>query len=807
MSASQMNTTKNTNTSTTQATNAFWNAMDREVGTIHSERRSGENGADEWSMYGLAGEKSSQLQGAFVAAFSGLVRGCTEERTREFLENIETEATRRGGKVHQNAMATLIVLAFQLRNCRGGKGEKDLSRWLFLQLYQRFPETVKALVPLFPKYGYWKDMSLFIQDCHGKRQYDELVTHLYGFMVEQLQDDLVAYEAHCENKRLAQSKGKIFDQKCKLSLLAKFIPKEGRSLDKRCKTAKRLAELMYPEEFRQDFKTAMRKYRQTVTLLNRTINTTEILMSEGRWAEVDFLLVASRCLNKHRRAFLNLKGGSKCKLQDARSKEAGRIKCRENLLAHMEKAKNGEVKFKGKQLYIHEIMNKMLQGTSIATLVEEEKTLLQLQWNTHRDALQERMKELGIDADQVVSICDVSGSMGGTPVEVAVAMSIMMSELAGETYGNRFLTFSEQPKWVEFQPDWSLWQKVHAAVTSQWGMTTDFLAAHDLILDIAIKHGLNPEQLPKAMFVFSDMQFNAAARSSGCNSYPNLSRYCDARLLASLRPTAAATDNYGWNSTPSHSEKSQNFQTHHQILVEAYRQAGLKACGQAYELPHMVYWNLRGDTVGFPVQADTPNTQMLSGFSADMIPLVLENRISDFKEKEPPTPWDLFVKTMDDDQYDDVHAVIAQTGEGLFQGYQVPVRPKEEEEDDEEEEGSPSSGESVELDDPDLVVVGHPATLHATPPQAPPSAKATPTKTPTSIDGSLFSSEQVSDWFQETFKGLDLQEVARMCISEGVDGKMMDKIVSESDRDSLAELGLTSRLRQTRVFTEWPRGD
>ena len=52
----------------------------------------------------------------------------------------------------------------------------------------------------------------------------------------------------------------------------------------------------------------------------------------------------------------------------------------------------------------------------------------------------------------------------------------------------------------------------------------------------------------------------------------------------------------------------------------------------------------------------------------------------------------------------------------------------------------------------------------------------------------LFSSEQVSDWFQETFTGLDLQEVASMCIREGVDGKMMDKIVSESDRDILAEL-------------------
>ena len=91
-----MNTNQNSQTSQTshasQASNAFWQVMDSEVGTIHSERNMGENGADQWSMYGLAGESSSKLQGAFVAAFSGLVRGCSQERTREFLVNIEKEA-------------------------------------------------------------------------------------------------------------------------------------------------------------------------------------------------------------------------------------------------------------------------------------------------------------------------------------------------------------------------------------------------------------------------------------------------------------------------------------------------------------------------------------------------------------------------------------------------------------------------------------------------------------------------------------------------------------------------------------------
>ena len=58
--------------------------MNREVGTIHAERNLGENGADQYSMYGLAGPGASQVQAAFVAAFAGMTRGCTRERVGEF---------------------------------------------------------------------------------------------------------------------------------------------------------------------------------------------------------------------------------------------------------------------------------------------------------------------------------------------------------------------------------------------------------------------------------------------------------------------------------------------------------------------------------------------------------------------------------------------------------------------------------------------------------------------------------------------------------------------------------------------------
>ncbi len=812
-----MSTSQNTHNST-DASTAFWAAMDREVGTIHAERGVGENGADQWSMYGCAGQKASQLQGAFVAAFSGLVRGCTQERAREFLVNIETEAQRRGGKVHQNSMATLIVLAFQLRNCRGGKGEKDLSRWLFMELYQRFPRTVMALVPLFPKYGYWKDMSLFIQDCYHQPVYRDLLKHIYQTMVDQLLDDDATYREWKQEKATAIAQGQPYDKKPSLSLLAKFIPKEGRALDKKCKTAKRLAELLYPEQFKTDFKMAMRLYRQLVAPLNAAINTTEVLMSEGRWSEVDFNLVASRCLNKNRRAFLNLKGGSKCKLSyedgGQRSTERARVECRQHLLDHMEKAKQGKVTLKGKQLFIHEITNKLGAAGShygygrsnSLSLAEEEAQLLELQWRTHREALQARLEELGLTSDGVVPMIDVSGSMSGTPLEVALAMGIMMTEIADEPFRDRYLAFAGSPRWIEFKKEWTLRQKIaHAIGTQIHDCSTDFLAAHDLVLATAIKHKLKPEQLPKTFAVFSDMQFNEAAGSCGNNSYPILDQYADAKLLASVRGKRGTSyGGYGYGC--SYSQKTQDFQTHHQILVETYRKVGIAVCGQPYELPHTVYWNLRGDTVGFPAQADTPNTQMISGFSADMIPLVLECRVKDYQEKAPPTPWDTFVAAMDDEQYDEVHQVIAKTAEGLFRGYSAPVREVDEdtvvvdlpEAGGAAKASSPCS--STDSDMPDLVVVGTqvtPSTAAQPPPPPAPVAQATVR--------TAYTAQEVAAWLDVT--SLADQEVANLAEQEEVDGAVMEMIVKDEDRATLAELGITSRLKQTRVFTEWKRLD
>jgi len=152
--------------------------------------------------------------------------------------------------------------------------------------------------------------------------------------------------------------------------------------------------------------------------------------------------------------------------------------------------------------------------------------------------------------------------------------------LASPAYSSRCLTFSKNPTWVEFHGDMSLGEKVEKMRNAEWGDQTNFKKATEKILEVAVAAKLDPEDIPD-LIVFSDMQFD------------------DARL-----------SNNDW-------------ETHHERIVRRFAEEGMKVCGKEWPAPHIVYWNLRGDTSGFPAQADTPGVTMLSGFSRSLMKLLL----------------------------------------------------------------------------------------------------------------------------------------------------------------------------------------
>lgn len=729
-------------------TNHFWNLMDN-----NQKKNKGWNGANQYTTNNLSSGIITPLQASLVALFNGCCRGVTNQTVRKLLNNVLCLGKESDSESYCNTIFICFNIALHCRDCRGGKGEKDASRYLLCELFIHFPETTLAIIHLIPEYGYWKDYNLFIADCDNNPKYNKLVDKIYNIMYQQIMDD---------NNTL--DKQKQSDKKLDISLLAKWIPKEGRSMDRKYGITNRLAQLAFPEIYNKNKSTALKKWRMIVSRLNKTINTVEILMSSGDFHLIQFRLVPGRVTNICKRAFLNLKGGKNSNSESPRSNSPRRITGRNNMLSHITDTINDRKSMKGKALHLHEIVRSMLlldgnQHVVNNNLSSEEKDLLQCQWNDHRKSIFTSIKQ-GLDSSypesnsifdpKGVIMIDQSASMmhGHTPILAANAIGIMLTEICaefgGKHLGNRFLTFNTSPEWVILPEKASLYEKLNIASKTLWDGSTNFLDAHNMILEICIKHNLIPKDLPKWFMVLSDMQFDEANQSS-ITKGNIIDIYCDKDIL------------------------NTNNATHHEILVSAYKNVGLHVCGIPYTLPYTYYWNLNGNINGCPVQADTPNTMMLSGFSTEMITLLFSGRITELNNNSDSdnqaNSWDLLVaaiETKNKDgtfRYTPLHNILKECDE-ISTDNIIPSNKKD---------------LNLNID----------TTYHKT----------------------LWTPVDVGIWVKTVLNNkvdnTTLKAIYDNIVINDVDGILMDNIVQSRDYISLSELCIKSKLHQQKIILEW----
>ena len=642
-------------------TSSFMNAVqtfsDKQNGT---DMVRGENGAVAHSMYHMDGNTNTSLQGSLVAAWNGMLRGTSRERAYELLNNALSEARHAGGTFEAGAVADLFVVWAHCRDRTEGKGERLISYHIFMWLYEHFSDTTAVLLSQYPTLGYWKDLSQLYVLAHKKGGiWDTFQTQIITMFADQLRRDT-------EELR---SNPKTTD----VTLCAKYVPKEGRSFDKKTGITKRIAQALFPEEFKTDFRTAMSRFRKFYGPLNKHIDTVEIKECSGRWRDIIFNRVPGRVLNLHRKAYLNITKGTTAETRCPENTD--RIRCRENFQTHLQRAIEGKIEVKGKTMFIHELVGQIITG-KLNTI--EERLLIEAQWNTHIESFRKTMENSQSKMGKGVCLIDVSGSMHGTPINVAISLGIFASSFAHEAFRDRFISFADTPQWIDlrypstvsefiirnygnilgvWQPErvgkpLSLYEKAHIALRSPWGTSTDFVAAHELILMSCVEAKLQPDDLPEWFMICSDMQFNQANCNIG--KYPFM-------------------DLYTKMSNTTVSRKPKSWYTIHQCLSEAYHNAGIASCGKPYDVPQQIYWNLRGDTVGFPVQSDTPNTQMVSGFSVALLKLFLTDAgFEDYAQPVPiaaPTPWDTYRKAVDSEHYYQVRKVCSMSTEDVLRGY------------------------------------------------------------------------------------------------------------------------------------------
>ena len=531
-----------------------------------------------------------------------LVRGLTAEKVAAGMEAVLAMPT-------MAALEDLCVLLFQTRNIRGGKGERALAYDMLVALDKKQHALSLALLPLFSKYGCWRDLFKLAEN----KAFTEAVM------------DLVVKQFALDNAAVVTEGGKV-------SLLAKWAPREkshGAPLAKLL--AKRLSadSLVVSEK--------LKAYRKMVSALNKHIDTVEIKMCDRHFADIEPGHVPGRALQKYRRAFLNeastWQDGKRVERPESgsRSTEYDRVEAGRHFSEHFAAGAKGDVIIKGADtVYPHEVVQAVYQSHDIS---ESERNLRLGQWL----AFVAKAKEGGA-LKNCLAMCDFSGSMNGLPMMVSLALGLLIAEVSGT---NKILTFDSEPKWHTFEPDHNLYQKVASIGDIGQGLSTDFQKAMDLVLTDIKERRCRPEDVPKDLIVFTDMGWDQACSSSEKSPY---------------------TGNQYRNNV-----KTAPWQTHIQMIRENFRRAGEDMWGTPFQPPRIVIWNLRAEYSDFHARADEEGVVMLSGWSPALFKVLQEKGI------EVLTPYAALRLQLDDPMYQPVRDLVRKhvdNNKGIFSFWQ-----------------------------------------------------------------------------------------------------------------------------------------
>lgn len=288
--------------------------------------------------------------------------------------------------------------------------------------------------------------------------------------------------------RKKKKNGKADFSPPKISLVAKWLPREGSSLDKKTGFVSSFAKYFFQDETTENSNSwessCKAKYRSTIVKLTSLLQLPEVLLAAHQEDEINFGLVASKATFRLRNVFMN-----QDKVGNVRSNDPKRLRMAETFI---EQTINKGLK--GAQLMPHEIVGKILHKSVSKT----EALVLDAQWKSLRESVLEQVRNGDEDFDptKMVPLSDVSGSMSGTPMEVAISLGILISEITNEAFRGLVMTFESNPRFHKLDSSWSIVEKVQSLSRAPWGGSTNFKAAYELILDVALESKLDHKDMP-----------------------------------------------------------------------------------------------------------------------------------------------------------------------------------------------------------------------------------------------------------------------------------------------------------------------
>lgn len=572
----------------------------------------------------------------------------------------------------KEAFNTILKMIFQIRDCRGGKGERLITYQLALDLHDAVPGLMETseVLSLFAEFGYYKDyINIWELACaRGYDRYATLINAIIQFLTKQRLDDIAFDKLSKEeqgDKTMSQcGKWVPSSEKCKKL----WIMKDG----KKVYGVRAMAEASYGLGTTYNYSSrsrCLREYRKGNTRLRYVIACPEPHMCSGKF-DMDFNKIPSKSMTKNRNAIANTGKNP--------SESVDRIAC----AARFHKFILEGNSVKGGQLtpdeLIYALVNEKDEFSKLVLLAQYTNLELSVAVDVLKKILEEFYGGNSHSLCQLIphTMCmsDVSDSMMGNPMRVSIALAILLSKLAHlvidlsidfcEVMGlenkydnanykasasyrelidnfegdvdtfrveamklekknylnNVVMSFTDRPFIYKFTDEMSLLDK-HDLMMSHVGYGTNFELAVQCLLDVCVENGIPSETVPK-LLVITDNQFN---------------------------------QHVGWQD---------RWNASHENVVSQWVRAGFRS------IPSFVYWNV-STYQGHVAKDDAKGVQFLSGYSPTMVKSLIDgDSVEQFTEtvivdglevevtKSSVTPIDTLFATLNAPRYDIVANAI-----------------------------------------------------------------------------------------------------------------------------------------------------
>lgn len=303
-----------------------------------------------------------------------------------------------------------------------------------------------------------------------------------------------------------------------------------------------------------------KQYRK---ILVSNTNVVETPMCAKDWENIEFSHVPSNAMALYKRAFFRNSNAFK---------------------EYAEKLASGDssVKINAAAIFPHDVIKDITRDPYGYN--GEMMTIIEKQWEALPNYVGTASVFPMVDCSGSMRVA-VSGSLQA--IDISLSLGLYMADKNTGPFKDMFMTFSSDPTIQVLKG--SIVDKIVQLNNMNLGLSTNLEAAFDRLLEIAVKMKVKPEDMPAAIMIISDMQFNAA--------------------IDGRRDSTAL-----------------------QMIADKYNQHG-------YKKPGVIFWNLV-DYGNIPSASNENGVALISGFSPAVLKSVLQG------DYDSITPTDIMLRTV-----------------------------------------------------------------------------------------------------------------------------------------------------------------